>query len=240
VRPAGGGFSPPVAISAPAPFSFRPVPALDASGNGAVVWAHGDELDDIVQIAGYDALPPQLTGVSIPSQATVGQTIGLSAAASDFWGVAGFATSFGDGAQAAGPLVSHAYSAPGAYPVAMTVTDGGGRTTTSSGTILVKARNSFTIGALKLNRGRGTARLAVTVPEPGTVTATARGLKRASASAAAAGSVTLLLKPTGRAMRRLRRSGALIASLNVSYLPVGGDQNSERRRITLKKWVPRR
>jgi PKD domain len=234
VRRAGGGFSVPVGISQGTPENLRPQPAIDASGNGVVVWVRPIGGDFVVQVTGYDAQPPQLSGVSIPSGATVGEPIGLSGAASDLWGVTSVAADFGDGTQSGLPA-SHAYSKPGSYPVTVTATDGVGRTTVATGTVLVKARNSFTIGKLKRNRRKGTATLSVTIPEPGTVTAGGKGLRKASVSAAAGGTVTLLLKAGGKGQKRLKRKGKLAARLNVSYLPEGGDPSSKQLRVILRK-----
>ena len=235
MRAAGGGYAPPVGISTLAPLAFRPLPAIDASGNGAVVWIRNNGSHDIIQLAGYDAQPPLLGGVSIPSQATVGETIDVFGTASDLWGAPAISTSFGDETQAGGPAVSHAYATPGTYTVRVTATDAVGRTTTTSGAVAVKARNSFTIGKLKRNRRKGTATLTVTVLEPGTVTAAARGLRKASAVATAGGSVKLLLRASGKALKRLKRKGSLRVRLQVAYEPVGGDLSSRQQPITLKR-----
>ena len=113
MRTAGGDFSAPVGISTGAPENFRPRPAIDASGNGVVVWIRRIAGDDIVQVTGYDAQPPLLSGVTIPSRATVGEAVGLSGTASDLWGVASVVADFGDGTQSSLPA-SHSYAKPGA------------------------------------------------------------------------------------------------------------------------------
>ena len=74
------------------------------------------------------------------------------------------------------------------------------------------------------------------MPEPGTVTAAGKGLRKWSAKAAAGGTVTLLLKAGGKGRKRLERKGKLVARLNVSYLPDGGDPSGKALlRVTLKK-----
>ena len=122
----------------------------------------------------------------------------FSASASDVWPVGKPSFDFGDGGQADGNAVSHVYSAPGSYPVTVTVTDAVGRTATSTGTILVKARNHFTIGKLKRNRKKGTATLTVTIPEPGTLVASGKGIKKATVRAAKGGAVKVPLKAVGQ------------------------------------------
>lgn len=234
VRPAGGSFSAPIGISVGAPSDYRPVPAVDAAGNGAVVWLRGTGGDDLVQLTGYDAVAPQLDNVSIPAQATVGQTVDVFGSGSDLWGTPAISASFGDGASAAGPAASHVYSAPGTYTVGVTATDVVGRTTTSSAPIVVKARNFFAIGRLKKNRRKGTATLQVTVPEPGTVTIAAKGLKK-TIQRVSPGTATLRLTPTRKGLRKLARTGVLKVRLVVSFLPDGGDESRQQRRVTLSR-----
>ena len=96
---------------------------------------------------------------------------------------------FGDGATADGTGVTHIYSAPGTQTVRVTARDAVGRETTTTGTILVKARNYFSFGKLTLNRKKGTATLVVNVPEPGTVVASGKGVKKATSRAATGGTV---------------------------------------------------
>ena len=106
---------------------------MDAGGDATVVWVRDNGTHNIVQWAGYDADPPQLSQVSIPSTAKVADTVQFSASASDVWPVGKPSFDFGDGGQADGNAVSHVYSAPGSYPVTVTVADAVGRTATSSG-----------------------------------------------------------------------------------------------------------
>ena len=105
VRPAGSAaFGAPVAISMSSAGEFHPHPAMDAGGDATVVWERSNGTFRIAQWAGYDADPPQLGAVSIPSSATVGETVPFSASASDVWPVGKPSFDFGDGAQADGDL----------------------------------------------------------------------------------------------------------------------------------------
>ena len=203
-----------------------------------MVWTRDNGLHSIVQWAGYDADPPELRNVSIPGSAMVGDTVHFSASGSDVWPVGAPSFDFGDGAQAGGNAVSHVYSAPGAYRVLVSATDAVGRTGTSAGTIQVKARNFFTIGKLKRNRKKGTATLAVTIPEPGTLVASAKGVKKATVRSAKGSTVRIPLKAAGKGLKRLKRKGKLKFRLKVTYSPVGGDANTQQRRLRLDKKLP--
>jgi PKD repeat protein len=236
VRTAGASsFGAPVAISQSSPELFHPRPSMDAAGDATVVWVRSNGTHNIVQWAGYDADPPQLSQVSIPSTAKVADTVQFSASASDVWPVGKPSFDFGDGAQAVGNAVSHVYAAPGSYPVKVTVADAVGRTATSAGTILVKARNHFTIGKLKRNRKKGTATLTIAIPEPGTIVASAKGIRKATVRAAKGGSVKMPIKAVGKSLKRLKAKGKLKAKLRIAYSPVGGDTSTQRHRVTLQK-----
>jgi hypothetical protein len=236
VRPAGSGaFGAPVAISQSSPDLLHPRPSMDAGGDATVVWVRNNGTHDIVQWAGYDADPPQLSQVSIPSTAKVADSVQFSASAFDVWPVGQPSFDFGDGGQASGTSVSHVYSAPGSYPVKVTVADAVGKTATSAGTILVKARNHFTIGKLKRNRKKGTATLTIGIPEPGAIVASGKGIKKATVRAAKGGSVKVPLKAVGGSLKRLKAKGKLKAKLRIAYSPVGGDTSIQRHSVTLQK-----
>jgi hypothetical protein len=235
VRPAGGSFGPPVAISQSSPDLFHPHLAMDLAGDATAVWSRSNGTHDIVQMAGYDGSPPRLRDVSIPSSAKVGESLRLSATSEDEWPIGPPHFDFGDGATADGALVLHAYSAPGAYPVTVTATDAGGTSVTATGTTRVKARNDFTIGKLSRNRRKGTATLAVTVPEPGSTVVSGKGMKKATVKAARGGTLKLPLKAAAKGLKRLKRSGRLKAQLKIAYSPEGGDTNSVSHKVTLLK-----
>ncbi len=163
VRAAGAGsFGGPVAISQVSGDLLHPKPSMDAAGDATVVWVRDDgSTTSVIAMAGYDADPPQLSGISIPPAGRVAEPLTFAAIGSDVW-LAGAPTfDFGDGFQAAGAAVSHAYAAPGLYTVTVSAGDAVGKTATSTGTVLVKARNSFKIVKLRRNRRKGTATLVI-------------------------------------------------------------------------------
>jgi PKD repeat protein len=75
-------------------------------------------------------------------------------------GVAGYAWDFGDGQTGSGATVAHAYATPGAYTVALTVTDGLGQTATTTHAVVASA---MTFVGSSQSAGTGTSRV-VTVP----------------------------------------------------------------------------
>jgi hypothetical protein len=224
-----------VAISHASPDLFHPLLSIDPGGNGSVIWIRDNDGHRIVQTAGYDADPPELRGVSIPATAKVGDPVSFSATAFDFWPAGAPAFGFGDGGTASGTVVSHAYAAPGTRTVTVTATDAVGRQAVATGTILVKARNFFSFGKLTLNRKKGTATQAVSVPEPGTLVITGKGIKKATVRVAKGGTEKVLLKAAGKGLKRLNRAGKLKARLKATYSPFGGDPNRAEHKVTLQK-----
>ena len=126
---------------------FNPMLALDDQGNAVAVWSRfrfsppppmGSDVNEwSVLAAGYDAAPPTLSAVSIPSSGSVGAEIGMAAAASDRWSPFTIAWSFGDGVGASGGAVSHAFGAAGAFGVTVTATDAVGNASSAGGQVLV-------------------------------------------------------------------------------------------------------
>jgi hypothetical protein len=235
VRPAGGSFGAPVAISQSSPNLFHPHVAIDLAGDATAVWVRNNGTNDIAQTAGYDGSPPTLSGVSIPGTAKVGQELSFSASDADSWPIGPPHFSFGDGAEADGSSVSHTYSKPGTYQTVVAATDAGGTTTTTTGTTLVKARNDITVGKLSRNRRLGTATLELTVLEPGSAVLTGKGIKKATARFEKGGTLKVALKPTAKGRKGLNKRGSLKAKLRISYSPVGGDTNTIRHSITLRR-----
>jgi hypothetical protein len=99
--------------------------------------------------------------------------------------------------------------------------------------------NAITRGKLTLNKGNGTAKLAITVPGPGTLVAVGKGnerkVKRVSRVAAAAGKVNLPLNPNGAGKKVLNASGRLKTRIGVTFTPTGGTAATQTYKVTLKK-----
>jgi hypothetical protein len=235
IRKAGGAFATSADLSEPSIEAFQPDVAIDEGGSGVAVWTRSDGKSKLVEAAGYDAVPPGLKDLSIPSSGAVGTPVQFSASPFDDWPIGPVGFAFGDGTAKKGNAVSHVYLAPGTYGVTATAEDAARTTTSRNGTITIVARNEFTIGRLSLNRRKGTGTLSVTVPEPGRLVLTGPGVKRVSVSFATPGTVKLPVRAVGKGSRRLAEDGSLRALLRVAYSPVGGSTNVHHRRVTLVK-----
>ena len=136
-----GPWSAPVPLSNPTEDTFRLALAVDPVGNAVLAWERSPSAGNgIVEALGLDGAGPTVSAFSAPPTAPSGTTLTYAANATDAWSaVTGYSWSFGDGASAAGPIVSHAYAAAGSYPVTLTVTDAVGNTTTRSATTTVTA-----------------------------------------------------------------------------------------------------
>src|SRR5262249_4669886 len=155
--------------------------------------------NSIAQVAGYDASPPTMSGLSVPATGTVGVPVTVSASPFDVWPLASTGFTFGDGLAASGTTASHAYSAPRVYMVTATAVDAAGTPVSASGRIAISPSYEFRIGKQKKNKKKGTATLTVEVSGPGDVTVSGKKVKRQSKRAAAAGPVTLTIAAKGKA-----------------------------------------
>ena len=141
-RDAGGTFGGVQPISPAGGSSFFPAVSVDDEGNVLAGWTFtsaGAGNPQVAQVAAYDAGPPSLAAVSVPGTAEVGQGVGMAAAATDRWSPVSLKWSFGDGASAVGPAVTHTFGASGAFDVSATATDAVGNASSATRPILVGA-----------------------------------------------------------------------------------------------------
>lgn len=140
VRPPGGAWGPVTDVSPSLPGTNDRISDLvvDREGNALLGWPAVRDNRGRVEVAAYDGGAPAIASVSIPS-ATVaqGQTVTLSASVSDAWSPTSLRWDLGDGATASGATITHAYGAPGTYPVTLTATDAVGNAATARGTVTV-------------------------------------------------------------------------------------------------------
>ena len=95
--------------------------------------------------------------------------------------------------------------------------------------------NSFTFGKLKRNLKKGTAKLTVNVPGGGELElAKTKKVKADDESAEDAGKEKLLVKPRGKAKKKLNQTGKAKVKAKVTYTPTGGEPNTESKKVTLK------
>jgi hypothetical protein len=93
----------------------------------------------------------------------------------------------------------------------------------------------FTLGKVKKNKRKGTAKLTVNVTAPGTLDLAGKGIKPASKEALAAGKVKLTIKAKGNKKAKLNDKGKTQVKPEVTYTPTGGTPNTEDKKIKLVK-----
>jgi hypothetical protein len=104
----------------------------------------------------------------------------------------------------------------------------------------------FKIGKPDLDRASGTARLKVTVPDPGKLRLTSGGGLGHSRHAPSVvrpqakrlhrpGTTTLLVKPKGKAKKRLRQAGRVKVKIEVLFKPKGEHSDHQIRTLRLKQ-----
>ena len=143
VRPAGGPWQAPVALSTLGWNAGNPVVGTDQGGDTVLVWQRVEGRQTLIEAVARDAAGPQLRSLAVPAAATVNQLVAFSVAPFDVWSAVSLTFwTFGDGSGASGSSAAHAYSAPGVYAVAVTSQDAVGNTTTARATvtIFVKAK----------------------------------------------------------------------------------------------------
>jgi subtilisin-like proprotein convertase family protein len=96
--------------------------------------------------------------------------------------------------------------------------------------------NVGTLGKVKRNQKKGTARVSVSVPNPGVIEIakkpTVRGFKL---NAPVAGTYNLTVKARGKASKKLKAKHRVSVPLRVDYTPTGGTRKSLSKSVVLKK-----
>ena len=99
-----------------------------------------------------------------------------------------------------------------------------------------KPSNNFTLGKVKVNRKKGTATVQVKfkVPADGTVLlAGSKTVKKASKKATGGASLTLAVKPTGKALKTLKKKGKVTVKAKVKFTPIGGKPMTKTKTVKL-------
>jgi Tol biopolymer transport system component len=94
--------------------------------------------------------------------------------------------------------------------------------------------NHFLLGKIKLNKKKGTATIAVSVPGAGSLALTGKGVKKASATVKAAGKLGLTIKAVAKAKKKLSETGKVKLSLKITFQPAGGLAATRTTKATLK------
>jgi hypothetical protein len=96
--------------------------------------------------------------------------------------------------------------------------------------------NEFSFGKLKKNKKRGTAKLTVGVPGPGELDlAKTKRVKADDETAEDAGKERLRVEAKGKAKKRLNRRDKAKVKAKVTYTPEGGEPNTKKKKIKLRK-----
>jgi hypothetical protein len=150
----GGAFEPAAAISPAGAISQQLARfAGAADGDGVATWAN---TNGTVQMAAYDATPPELRDVQAPDP-EVGKAVTFSVSPFDAWTSVGVGWNFGDGApDAIGPTVTHVFARRGTYTVTVGAADTLGNVTSTTRTVKVTSTDVTppTLSALALTHGR--------------------------------------------------------------------------------------
>ena len=95
--------------------------------------------------------------------------------------------------------------------------------------------NSFSLGKLKRNLKKGTAKLTVKVPGPGALRLRkTKRVRKDTEQVAETGKVRLTIRPRPKGKSKLAETGKVKVNARVRYTPTGGEPNTESRGVTLK------
>jgi len=232
-------------LSAAGRDAAEPAVAIAADGAATVVWDRFDGANFIVQRRGVDATGAPAASVVGLSAAGRGATTPAVALSPDGLPIAIWKR-FNGGAEVVqassvvkppAPDPSSPDPPPATAPPAPSPGAGSRPAATSKGSAPVAdpvaIDNSFLIGRPRLDRGKGIARLPVTVPRGGKLSLF--GARSQDRAVAAAGTVVLLVRPQGAAARKLEKNGSVRLKLTVTFVPSGGTASSEELRLKLRK-----
>jgi hypothetical protein len=114
--------------------------AIGADGTTLAATAANDgsgTANERIFVSERDATPPVIASASVPATATVGDSVAMSAEASDELSPVTLTWDFGDGSQATGGSVRHTFGTPGDHVVTITAEDGAGNVATTTRVIAV-------------------------------------------------------------------------------------------------------
>jgi hypothetical protein len=105
------------------------------------------------------------------------------------------------------------------------------------GAVELQPSNALTLGKLKKNKKKGTAKLTVNLPQPsvGTLTLEGKGLKRQTRQITGEGQVKLKVLPKGKVKKALRKKGKRKVQIKVTYAPTGNSPAAATRKAKLVK-----
>jgi hypothetical protein len=93
----------------------------------------------------------------------------------------------------------------------------------------------FTVGKPKVNAKKGTAKLPVNVDGPGLLKLSGKSIAAQLKQSSKAGTVKLLVKPKGKARKKLKQHGKLKVRATVTFTPTGGKPFDQPLKVKLKQ-----
>jgi NHL repeat-containing protein len=87
---------------------------------------------------------------------------------------------------------------------------------------------------IELNKWDGTATLAVALSDPGALLLRGKGIRKVKQNAKRLGLFELLIEATGKAKRKLRKTGKAKVKLSLTFAPDQGAPNTQAASVTLK------
>jgi hypothetical protein len=99
----------------------------------------------------------------------------------------------------------------------------------------VQPLNTFSLGAVKRNKKKGTAQVIVTVPGAGALALAGNGVKAVAATAAAKGDVPLVVRSRGKKKAKLNDKGKVKLSPEITFTPTNGLAATQSTKLKLKK-----
>lgn len=125
---------------------------------------------------------------------------------------------------------------PGTYEVTLTGTAQVPNGASTSATAKFKVtKPKLKLGAVKLNKAKGTATLSVKVPSAGTLTASGKGLVKAKKKAKKAKTLKITIKAKGATKTELAKSGKARVKAKISFKPSSGITVKKTKSIALKQ-----
>jgi len=138
-----------------------------------------------------------------------------------------------DGAAGSSAQLSH-FFAPGRHTATLTVgNDCGGAP--QSAKVSFRVASALKLLQVRPNRGIGTAALRLRALGPGRLTLSGKGVERQAKRVKAAGVYSLIVRPTGRALRSLARRAKATVKVTVTLRPPAGRPSKLTKTIVLRR-----
>jgi YVTN family beta-propeller protein len=197
--------------------------------------------------------PPTASFVPVSAMAGVPLIFNAAASSDPDGQIATYSWAFGDGQTTAngGPNPTHTFSTPGTYQTTLTTTDNEGCSTsfvftgqtafcngsslaaqTQTITVLPPS-NIFRFGRVRLNKRRGTARLAVHFPGPGQLFLVGRQVRVIQTKVARKGTVNLTIRPKIELNKALKKRHQASVRFRLTFTPTDGTARTQSKALKL-------